>query len=237
MPNCGVQRSARSAVGIILRVLGARPLTPGVRRTAMKFSRIRLARIGGSLLALSSIAAWQLLSRWSNAPTLHPLSVEFSTKAGEDSSYTLRINSADRYFISIACKPQGPLQGQTVASAGGEEAREIPCDLNIVLSARGHVVHQQLIGRMKPAYFTTVDGRLGFSLLDVDLNELGEYQLAIHNTRDLSFLKATDPLLKLSISDSTIKSRIVIAGIMNWVCLATGIVGAILAMFGFAVSQ
>lgn len=188
-------------------------------------------------MALSSIAAWLLLSRWSNAPTLHPLSVEFSTKAGEHSLYTFRINSADRYFISVACKPEGPLQGKTVASAGEEEAREIPCGLNIVLSARGHVVHQQLIDRMKPAYLTTVDGRLGFSLLHVDLKELGEYQLAIDNTKDLSYLDATDPLLKLSISDSTIKSRIVIAGIMSWVCLAMGIVGAIFAMFGFAVTQ
>src|SRR5258706_424758 len=84
-----------------------------------------------ALLAVSSIAIWLLLSQWSKAPTLHPLSVELPTELEAHSLYRFRINSADRYFISIACKPEGPLK---VVSAGQEEAREIPCNLWLVLS-------------------------------------------------------------------------------------------------------
>jgi hypothetical protein len=183
---------------------------------------------------LSSIAVWLLLSQWTNAPTLHPLPVDFPTTAGEH-SYPFRINSADRYFISISCKPEGPLQGKTIAVARETEAREIPCNLSIALSNQGHVVRQQQVDVMRPAYFTTNDGRLGFSLLYADLKELGDYRLAIDNTQDISYLDPTSPILSLTISDATIKSRIVIAGLMGWVCLAMGILGAIFAILGFAV--
>jgi hypothetical protein len=183
-------------------------------------------------VVLSSIAFWLLLSRWSNAPTLHPLSVDFPTKAGEY-SYPFRITSADRYFISISCKPEGPLQGKTIAMGRETEAAEIPCNLWIGLSTKGRVVHQQLVGTMETTYFTISDGRLGFSLLYVDLEELGGYQLAIDNRQDISYLDSTDPILNITISDATIESRIVIAGIMSWGCIAMGIVGAIFAMMGF----
>ena len=187
-------------------------------------------------MVLSSMAFWLLLSRWSNAPTLHPLSVDFPTKAGEY-SYPFRINSADRYFISISCEPEGPLQGKTITSGRETQAREIPCDLSIVLSTRGQVVHQQLVTTMKPAYFERQAGRLGFDLLYVDLEKLGAYQLAIENRKDIVLLNSTDPILKITISDATIKSRIVIVGIMDWGCIAMGIIGAIFTIMGFIASD
>jgi hypothetical protein len=51
--NNRVLRSARPELVITLPVLRAHPLTRGVRRIAMKFSRIKLARIAGSRLVLS----------------------------------------------------------------------------------------------------------------------------------------------------------------------------------------
>lgn len=200
----------------------------------MKFTRIELARVGGCLLVLFGIASWLLLSRWTHAPTLHPLSTDFSIKVGEY-SYPFRINSADRYFISISCKREGSLKGKTIAMGRETEAGEIPCNLWISLSTQGQVVHEHLVEAMKPAYFEIEDGRLGFSLLYVDLKDRGEYQLDIENRKDLSALDSTAPILKVVISDATIKSRIVIAGIMSWGCVAIGIVGAIFAVMAFIV--
>ncbi len=146
---------------------------------------------------------------------------------------SFRIRSPGRYDVYITFLRTGPLEQSVPDFLNANKTNGIPCDIVVKFSKADRIVFEDTAQYLERAWLS--NERLGYSLLVVDLNEEGLYDVEVTNRSDLTYLASADPQFEIQVSSIVVVDRAVTYWIATYVCLAVALIG--LALFAFGVVQ
>jgi hypothetical protein len=185
----------------------------------------------GLILLLLGIVAWLILLAWIGPQTRNPLTVQYPTTEGAVLHESFRIRSLGRYDVCITFLRTGPpLEHAVPDFLNANKTHRIPCDIVVKFSKAGKTVFEDTVRYLQGAWLSNES--LGYSLLDVDLDEEGLYDVEVLNRSDLNYLASSDPHFEIQVSSIVVVDRAVTYWIATYLCLAVGLLGLVLLAFG-----
>ena len=195
----------------------------------------KVARAG--LIILAGSAAALLIQLWiiDNDRSWIPLRAHLPTANGAELIRPFKIAVGGRYFIYAVFKPVGPLKEASEDFLNANRSKGIPCAIWLTISRPNGVVVETMVESLDSAFMTA--DRLGYGVAEVNLTEEGTYELTIRNQRDLSYLDSTDPELQVQLNAVLRTNSAITRGVVTSLCLAIGILGALLLIIGLVSSR
>ena len=180
----------------------------------------------GLILLLLGIVAWLILLARIGPQTRNPLTVQYPTTERAVLHESFRIRSPGRYGVYITFLRTGPLEHAVSEFGNVNETHKIPCDILVKFSKADRTVFEDTVSSLVAASMD--NERLGYSLLRVDLDEEGSYDVEVLNRSDLTYLAPADPRFEIQVSSIAVVDRAVEYWIRTFVCLAVCLLGLVL---------
>lgn len=184
----------------------------------------------GLILVLLSIVGWLVLLAWIGPQTRPPLSVQYPTSQGATIHESFRIRSAGKYAVHITFLRTGPLEQEVSEFGNANKTHRIPCEIVLKFSKEGRTVFEGTTKYLEQAALS--NERVEYSLLYVEPDQEGLYDVEVVNRSDLTYLATADPRFEIQVSSIAVVDRAVEYWIRTFICLAVCLVGLVLVAAG-----
>lgn len=196
----------------------------------VKVPRMNKLVTTGLILLLLGIVAWLILLAMIGPQTRNPLTVQYPTSQGATFHESFRIKSPGRYGVGITFLRTGPLEQAVSEFGNAKKPHGIPCDIVLKFSKANMIVFEDTAQYLERAALS--NERLYYSLLDVDLDEEGLYDVEVVNRSDLAYLAPADPRFEIQVSSIAVVDRALEYWIRTAICLAVCLLGLTLFAAG-----
>ena len=189
----------------------------------------------GLIVLLLGVVAWLILLGWIAPETRNPLTVQYPTNKGAVFHESFRIKSSGRYGVYITLLCTGPLERAVPESLNANEINGIPGDIVVKFSKADRIVFEDTARYLERAWLS--NERWGYSLLRLELDEEGLYDVEVSNRSDLTYLAAWDPRFEIKMSSIAVVDGAVKDWILTSLCLAVCLLGLFLVAVGVVLKR
>jgi len=180
----------------------------------------------GLILLLLGIVVWLILLAMIGPQTRNPLTVRYPTTEPAVLHESFRIRSPGRYGVYISFLRTGPLEQKISEFGNVNESNRIPCDIAVKFSKAERTVFEGTVASLVAASMD--NERLRYSLLRVDLDEEGPYDVEVRNQSDLSYLASSDPYFEIQVNSIIVVNRALEYWTRTFICLSVCLLGLLL---------